>query len=99
MKKDELVTTGWAHGTFDAYLAMSMLMSAGIPVHAQPLHTQNANWTLSQALMPALFGIGLVLAFIALRSGSLWPAVVVHGSFNSLMTISVYIALATGAGL
>ena len=49
MKKDELVTTGWAHGTFDAYLAMSMLMSAGIPVHAQPLHTQNANWTLSQA--------------------------------------------------
>ena len=50
-------------------------------------------------LMPALFGIGLVLAFIALRSGSLWPAVVVHGSFNSLMTISVYIALATGAGL
>jgi hypothetical protein len=49
VKPSELVTIGWAHGTFDAYLAMSMLMSAGIPVHAQPLHTLNANWTLSQA--------------------------------------------------
>jgi len=49
-------------------------------------------------LMPALFAMGLVLAFIALRSGSLWPAVIVHGTFNSLMTLSVYIALATGVG-
>ncbi len=49
MKQSELVTIGWAHGTFDAYLAMSMLISAGIPVHTQPLHTLNANWTLSQA--------------------------------------------------
>jgi membrane protease YdiL (CAAX protease family) len=42
--------------------------------------------------------MGLVLAAITERSGSLWPAIIVHGTFNSLMTITFYTALASGAG-
>ena len=49
-------------------------------------------------LMPALAVMGLVLAVFAERSGSLWPAIVVHGVFNSLMTVTYYTALASGAG-
>lgn len=48
-------------------------------------------------LMPALAVMGLVLCVFALRSGSLWPAIVVHGTFNSLMTVTYYAALAGGA--
>jgi membrane protease YdiL (CAAX protease family) len=49
-------------------------------------------------LMPALAVVGLVLAGFAERSGSLWPAIVLHGTFNGLMTLSYYAALAGGAG-
>lgn len=49
-------------------------------------------------LVPVLFCMGVVLAAIAERSGSLWPAIIVHGTFNSLMTITFYTALAGGAG-
>lgn len=45
-------------------------------------------------LMPALAVMGLVLAVVAWRSGSLWPSVIVHGVFNSLMTILLYAELA-----
>lgn len=47
-------------------------------------------------LMPALAVMGLVLAAMAERSGSLWPSIIVHGLFNGLMTITYYIALANG---
>jgi membrane protease YdiL (CAAX protease family) len=50
-------------------------------------------------LVPVLACMGLVLAAITERSGSLWPAIIVHGTFNSLMTITFYTALAGGAGL
>ncbi len=50
MKPSELVTIGWAYGTSDAYLAISMLQSAGIPAFTQTLHHLNANWSLSHAL-------------------------------------------------
>ena len=49
-------------------------------------------------LIPALAVMGLVLAAIVERSGSLWPSMIVHGTFNSLMTIAFYTALAAGAG-
>ena len=49
-------------------------------------------------LVPVLACMGLVLAAITERSGSLWPAIIVHGTFNSLMTITFYTALASGAG-
>jgi len=49
-------------------------------------------------LVPVLACMGLVLPAITERSGSLWPAIIVHGTFNSLMTITFYTALAGGAG-
>jgi len=49
-------------------------------------------------LIPALAVMGLVLCAFALRSGSLWPAIVVHGTFNSLMTVSYYAVLAGRTG-
>lgn len=45
-------------------------------------------------LIPALFLVGAVLAMLYQRSGSLWPAVVTHGLFNSLMVLALYAALA-----
>lgn len=49
MKNSELVTIGWAYGASDAYLAVSMLRSAGIPVYPESLHYLNMNWPLSHA--------------------------------------------------
>ena len=49
-------------------------------------------------LMPALAVMGLVLAAMKERSGSLWPSIIVHGVFNALMTITYYTALASAAG-
>lgn len=49
-------------------------------------------------LIPALFIMGLVLATVRERSGSLWPCILLHGVFNSLMTISYYTVLAAGGG-
>lgn len=45
-------------------------------------------------LVPALFIMGLVLAAFAWRSGSLLPGMVVHGIFNSIMTLMLYVGLA-----
>jgi len=50
------------------------------------------------SLMPALAVMGLVLAAMKERSGSLWPSMIVHGVFNALMTITYYTALAGSAG-
>ncbi|MGF1631158.1 MAG: lysostaphin resistance A-like protein [Kiloniellaceae bacterium] len=47
-------------------------------------------------LMPPLALMGLLLAAVVERSGSLWPAIILHGVFNSLMTITYYTALAAG---
>src|SRR3546814_5814344 len=48
-------------------------------------------------LVPVLAFMGLVLAAVTERSGSLWPAIILHGVFNSAMTITYYTALAAGA--
>lgn len=45
-------------------------------------------------LIPALLVVGLALAWIRERCGSVWPAAVAHGTFNLLMIWSLYLALA-----
>ena len=45
-------------------------------------------------LIPALTAVGLALAWIAERSGSIWPAIVTHAVFNSFMIAILYAALA-----
>jgi CAAX protease family protein len=50
-------------------------------------------------LIPALFLLGVALALIYERSGSIWASVVTHGLFNSLTTVLFYLALATGVEL
>ncbi len=50
-------------------------------------------------LIPALAVVGVILALVYERSGSLWPAVLVHALFNSLGVVLVYLALAQGIPL
>jgi membrane protease YdiL (CAAX protease family) len=45
-------------------------------------------------LIPALAVIGVILALVYEKSGSLWPAVIVHALFNSVGVVLVYLALA-----
>jgi membrane protease YdiL (CAAX protease family) len=47
-------------------------------------------------LIPALTAVGMLLALIYERSGSLWPAVVTHGLFNAINTVLIYVALSQG---
>lgn len=47
-------------------------------------------------LIPALFVVGLMLAWIYEKSGSLWPAIVMHSVFNCIMLGLLYIALFSG---
>ena len=45
-------------------------------------------------LIPALALVGMILALVYERSGSLWPAIMTHGCFNAINTILIYTALA-----
>ncbi|MEE8506427.1 MAG: type II CAAX endopeptidase family protein [Kiloniellales bacterium] len=47
-------------------------------------------------LIPALTVIGIVLAVLYQRSGSLWTAVIAHGVFNTVMILGLYAGLAYG---
>ncbi len=47
-------------------------------------------------LIPALTVIGIVLAVLYQRSGSLWTAVIAHGVFNTVMILALYAGLAYG---
>lgn len=47
-------------------------------------------------LMPALFAIGLLLGYLREKSCSLWPSIVIHAVFNSVMTALLYAAVASG---
>lgn len=51
------------------------------------------------ALIPALAALGVVLAVVYERSGSLWPAIIVHAAYNTAVTIGLYVALALGYDL
>lgn len=44
-------------------------------------------------LIPALMLVGGLLAWLYERSGSLWPAIAMHASFNVIMTTTLYLAL------
>jgi membrane protease YdiL (CAAX protease family) len=85
---EELAFRGLFYGWLRARLgvAPSCIVSAGAfaVLHGIP------------TLAPALFVIGLMLAAIYERSGSLWPAIVLHGTFNAVMTTLLYTALAAG---
>jgi membrane protease YdiL (CAAX protease family) len=48
-------------------------------------------------LIPGLFVIGLCLAFLRERSGSIWPGVLYHAMQNSLAMVAIYVALNLGA--
>ncbi len=50
-------------------------------------------------LIPALTAIGTALALLYHRCGSLWPVILAHGAFNSIMVILLYAALAAGLEL
>ncbi len=48
-------------------------------------------------LLPGLFVVGLLLAYLRERSGSIWPGVCLHALQNSLAMISIAVALSGGA--
>ncbi len=50
-------------------------------------------------LMPSLTAIGIALALLYHRCGSLWPVILAHGVFNAIMVIALYAALAAGLDL
>ena len=43
--------------------------------------------------MPALALLRVALAWLRLRSGSLWPAVIAHGCNNLLAMLAMFVAL------
>lgn len=45
-------------------------------------------------LIPALALLGILLAIVYERSGSIWSAVITHGLFNSFTTLLVFLSLA-----
>lgn len=73
---EELLFRGLVYAWIRRYLGV--LPSAGLSallfasVHAIP-------W-----LIPSFFAIGMVLALLYERSGSLWPAVAAHGTYNAI---------------
>jgi membrane protease YdiL (CAAX protease family) len=48
-------------------------------------------------LIPGLFVVGLFLAYLRERSGSIWPSVCLHALQNSLALVSIAAALANGS--
>ncbi|MEI7772525.1 MAG: type II CAAX endopeptidase family protein [Chloroflexales bacterium] len=48
-------------------------------------------------LIPGLFVVGLCLAFLRERSGSVWPGVLYHMMQNGLAMLAIYVALNMGA--
>ncbi|MEI7644019.1 MAG: type II CAAX endopeptidase family protein [Chloroflexales bacterium] len=48
-------------------------------------------------LIPGLFVVGLCLAFLRERSGSIWPGVIYHAMQNGLAMLAIYVALNMGA--
>ena len=50
-------------------------------------------------LIPAIALLGIVLALVYEKSGSLWPSIVLHGMFNATMATMLYLALAASVPL
>lgn len=49
--------------------------------------------------IPAVFVLGVILALLYERSGSLWPAIICHGGYNALMLSLFYLSKAAGLEL
>jgi hypothetical protein len=49
-------------------------------------------------LMPGLIVVGLFLAYLRERSGSIWPCVLLHGLQNATALLAINAALAAGSG-
>lgn len=47
-------------------------------------------------LIPAIFVLGLILAWVYERAGSIWAPIIVHGVYNAIVTTIVYAAVASG---
>ncbi|HZX71966.1 MAG TPA: CPBP family intramembrane glutamic endopeptidase [Rhodanobacter sp.] len=58
-------------------------------------HLPGLNWQLFA--LPALLGLALALAWLRLRSGSIWPSVVAHGANNAL-AVAAWFVLAHPGG-
>jgi membrane protease YdiL (CAAX protease family) len=88
---EELVFRGllfsWLRGRLAFAPAAGLSAAAFALAHGLPI------------LMPALFAVGLLLAFVYEKSRSLWPTILVHCVFNILMTLALYAALAAGLPL
>lgn len=50
-------------------------------------------------LTPALAVQGAILAIVYERSASLWPPIIVHGTFNAIMVSAIYFSIAAGVSL
>jgi membrane protease YdiL (CAAX protease family) len=50
-------------------------------------------------LVPPIAALGVILALVYEKSGSVWPAVIVHGLYNATVSIALYVALAQGIEL
>jgi uncharacterized protein len=48
-------------------------------------------------LLPGLFVVGLFLAYLRERSGSIWPSVLLHALQNGVALLLINAALASGA--
>ncbi len=88
---EELVFRGllfpWLRGHFGALAAAVLSGLIFATLHGVPI------------LIPALTAIGAALALFYQRCGSLWPVILAHGVFNSIMVIGLYAALAAGLEL
>lgn len=85
---EEIIFRGLLFG----WLRKHLPFAAAAPIVALLFAVAHQVWV----LVPVLFFMGLVLAAATERSGSLWPPIILHGTFNSAMTIAYYIALALG---
>ncbi|SDF71535.1 hypothetical protein SAMN05216241_102106 [Limimonas halophila] len=48
------------------------------------------------ALIPGIFVLGLILAWVYERANSIWAPIIVHGTYNGLVTLTLYLALMQG---
>jgi membrane protease YdiL (CAAX protease family) len=85
---EEIIFRGLVFGWLRKHLRFAL----AAPIVALLFAVAHQVWV----LVPVLFFMGLVLAAATERSGSLWPPIILHGTFNSMMTITYYIALAAG---
>lgn len=47
-------------------------------------------------LIPGILVLGALLALVYHRAGSIWAPILVHGTYNALVTTALYIAIAQG---